>query len=200
MIVYIEESRSDYTAAQAALVSIEERRIEFFGESVPAYVVEVEGEAQLYIPIKPLSDQLQLSWSGQSERLRRDPILSDQLVPIRTPRAHTRGGNPLMMALPLRYARLWLIGIGSARVHPSQRLRLIAYQQSLVQLLDGHSREQLIPDWRGDAGVTAALQEVRIRATSMCWLLSRDTTRSVNRRHQRRDPTILEPVRHFPSS
>lgn len=49
-------------------------------------LVESDGTKQVYIPLRPIYDYLDLSWSSQRERINRDPILSQEIKGVRVTR------------------------------------------------------------------------------------------------------------------
>ena len=46
-----------------ALVPVEQRDIDFYGDVITAAMVEVDGRQVVYIPIRPLCDFLGIAWS-----------------------------------------------------------------------------------------------------------------------------------------
>ena len=53
---------------QKALVPIEEQTVDFYGDHITIALVEIDGHAMRYIPLRPICEYLGLSWSGQRER------------------------------------------------------------------------------------------------------------------------------------
>ena len=60
-----------------ALVPVEQRDIDFYGDVITAVMVEVDGRQVVYIPIRPLCDFLGIAWSAQRLRIQRDRVLVD---------------------------------------------------------------------------------------------------------------------------
>jgi hypothetical protein len=46
---------------------------------ITAVVVTINGEDQIYVPLRPICDYLGLSYAGQRDRVRRDPVLSEHM-------------------------------------------------------------------------------------------------------------------------
>lgn len=115
-----------------ALVSIEQREITFYDDEIIA-VKAADGE--VYVPIRPLCDLLGISWSGQSERIKRDAVLSDAAQFVRVTRTNSKGGNPNVMALPLPMLHGWLFGINARRVKEEIREKLVRYQRECYAVL-----------------------------------------------------------------
>lgn len=114
-----------------ALIPTEQRAIDFYGDEL----IAVSLEGQPYIPIAPICDFLGVSWSGQSERIRRDAVLSEAALSIRVTRKESRRGGREMVCLPLEYLNGWLFGINASRVREELRERLIRYQRDCYRVL-----------------------------------------------------------------
>lgn len=118
-----------------ALVPTGVREIAFYGDQIVAVLVAVPGQARpsIYIPIRPLCEYIGVSWSGQRERIMRDPVLSEVTEFVRVTRTKSPGGsgrgNPNVLALPIEYLNGWLFGITATRVKDDIRDALIRYQR-----------------------------------------------------------------------
>jgi len=70
-------------------------------------LVQVEGEPQIYVPLRPICEYLGLAWSAQTRRIRRDPVLNKWAtfvaITATNPEEARKGGNPNMLCLPLDY-------------------------------------------------------------------------------------------------
>jgi hypothetical protein len=146
---------------ETALIPVEQREIDFYEDQITAVLVEEEdgGRREVYIPIRPLVDYLGLAWTGQYERIQRDPVLSDIIATVRVTRTEgkrevTRG----LMALPLGYLNGWLFGINANRVKEETRDRLIRYQRECYQVL---ADAFLGPQETTVTSATASLIQVR---------------------------------------
>jgi hypothetical protein len=130
-------------ADDVTLVPLEQRQVLFYDDEVTAVVVEVGERREVFVPLRPLVDNLGLAWSGQYERLRRDPVLSAEIRSVRVTRtepARSKAKNAVevgreMVCLPLDYLNGWLFGISAARVRDEIRERLIRYQRDCFRVL-----------------------------------------------------------------
>lgn len=120
------------SAKQDALQPIEQKSILFGGQSIMAVRVE---DDTVYVPIRPICDALGINWSGQRQRIRRDPVLSDVMRFVCVTHPNLKGGNPNVLALPLEFLNGWLLGINANRVKEEIREPLIQYQKYLYKLL-----------------------------------------------------------------
>jgi hypothetical protein len=114
------------------LIPAEQKFVEFHGDQLIA--VLVDGEP--YVPIRPLCDYLELSWSGQRERVLRDDVLSEAAATVRVTR--TEGEREVareLLALPLKYLNGWLFGVNARRVKDELRSKLIQYQKECYEVL-----------------------------------------------------------------
>jgi len=115
-----------------ALIPTEQRSIDFYGDEL--IVVTLEG--QPYIPIRPICDFLGLSWSGQSDRIRRDAVLSGEAATVRVTRTEgERQVSRELLCLPLEYLNGWLFGVNASRVKEELTERLIRYQRDCYRVL-----------------------------------------------------------------
>jgi len=118
-----------------ALVPTGVREIEFYGDQIVTVLVTVPGQVRtaIYVPIRPLCEYIGVSWSGQRERIMRDPVLSEVAEFVRVTRTKSPGGsgrgNPNVLALPIEYLNGWLFGITATRVKDDIRDALIRYQR-----------------------------------------------------------------------
>lgn len=116
-----------------ALVPVEERQVDFYGDDITAALVELTGQEAIYVPLRPLCDYLGLDWSAQLQRLKRDAVLAELqcVVIITTP---SRGPQE-MVCLPLEYLNGWLFGINSTRVKPGLKDKVVRYQKECYKAL-----------------------------------------------------------------
>lgn len=64
------------------LTPIEQKTVTFYEDEIMAVVVDEGGERVVYIPLRPICDYLGLNWSGQRQRINRDPVLSKILTSV----------------------------------------------------------------------------------------------------------------------
>lgn len=117
---------------EGALVPLEQKSVMFYEDEVVAVLVRGDGQRDIFVPVRPLSERLGLSWSSQLQRLRNDAVLADE---VRDVQVETSGGPQKMAAIPLDYLQGWLFGINANRVKEEVRERLIRYQRECYRVL-----------------------------------------------------------------
>ena len=123
-------------SAEQALVPIEQKTVNFQGDDITAVLVETEEGEQVFVPVRPICDFLGVSWTGQIERINRDPVLSEVVSTVRVTR--TEGQREVtreLSALPLEFLNGWLFGINASRVKEEIRDNLIRYQRDCYRIL-----------------------------------------------------------------
>lgn len=142
------------------LEAIESQEVMFYDDKLMAVLVSPipNGEPQVYIPVKTLSDAMELSWSGQYERLVRDPVLKEELRFININSNGTQIRE--MVCLPLEYINGWLFSINASRVKAEIRERLIQYQRECYRVLANAFLHQTIVT-SSSSGELQALQQIR---------------------------------------
>lgn len=117
-----------------ALMPVEERVVEFYGDEIKGVCVihTPSNRPVYYVPLRQLCDYLGVNYSGQRQRIERDPVLSKK---IRDVQVSTAGGPQAMPSLPLDYLNGWLFGINANRVKEEIRDRVIRYQEECYQVL-----------------------------------------------------------------
>jgi len=128
---------------QPILEPVNERHIDFYGDDVTAVLVPTEVAPQIYVPVRALCEYLGLSWSGQRERILRDPVLSEAVRSVRVTR--TERGERDVLALPLDVLPGWLFGINAARVREELRDKIIRYQRECFRVLWNAFKEDILP-------------------------------------------------------
>lgn len=118
-----------------ALVPIDERSIDFYGDVVIGIIVEQDGERQIYVPLRPISRFLGLDWSGQRQRLMRDEVLAAEVRFVGVTPTNPKGGDPEVLCLPLDFLPGWLFGISADRVKPELRERIMRYRRECYRRL-----------------------------------------------------------------
>jgi hypothetical protein len=112
-----------------ALQVAEQRLVEFYEDQVIAVRV---ADGAVYVPIRPICDNLGVTLAGQRERINRDPVLSEEVTSVSV--TLTQQSRD-MLCLPLKYIPGWLFGINANRVKPEIRERLIRYQRECYDVL-----------------------------------------------------------------
>jgi len=127
---------------EKALTVIEHQQVIFYGDEIQAVVIE---GGQIFVPIRPICDFLGLSWSGQRERINRDPVLSEELSGVRVTRTPEKGGAQEMLSLPLDYLNGWLFGINANRVKAELKEKVIRYQRDCYRVLSQAFLDRSLP-------------------------------------------------------
>lgn len=66
----------------AALIPLEEKTVDFYGDQITASLVERGEEQVVYVSLRPICEHLGLSWSAQLQRIRRDEVLNESLISV----------------------------------------------------------------------------------------------------------------------
>lgn len=150
------------------LTVIEQQAVPFYDDSVMAIRAS---SGVIYVPIRPLCENLGIDWSSQRQRIKRDAVLSKHFVVVTTTKSGK--GNPNMLCLPLHYIQGWLFGINASRVKPEIRESLIQYQEKCYAVLAeafspekskvGRLYQLYKKAGRSDAWIEARLQSIQVR-------------------------------------
>lgn len=119
---------------EKALIPIEEQAVDFYGDEITTAIVNIDDHTRMYVPIKPINDYLGLTWSGQFERIQRDPVLAGEVRFIRVTRTNL-GGDPEVLCLPVEFIHGWLFGINASRVKSELKEKIIRYQRECYHVL-----------------------------------------------------------------
>lgn len=120
---------------EQALEPIREEIVDFYGDEIPAALVVIneDGQQVVYVPVRPLVEDMGLSWSGQWGRINRDAVLAEMVQGVRVTRTPEEGGSQIMSCLPLDYINGFLFGINANRARPELRDRIVAYQRGATR-------------------------------------------------------------------
>jgi hypothetical protein len=188
-----------------SLVPVEQKEVLFYEDTIVA-VRMVDGS--VYVPIRPVCDNLGVALAGQRERINRDPVLSEAVVSVSV--TLTQQARE-MLCLPLKYIPGWLFGINATRVKPELRERVIRYQQECYDVLaEAFQEGRLTTDVSFDELLesdTPAAQAYKIAAAIMqiarqqLILESRLDTHTIQLgKHEQRleeiEATLSDPRRH----
>jgi hypothetical protein len=129
--------------ADKTLVPVVQKEVIFYGDVITAVQVNENGRTQILIPLRPLCDHLELSWSGQLQRLKRDLVLASELrsvfvtqvEPGRSSDAAETEATREMICLPLDFLNGWLFGVNARRVKDSVRQQFVRYQRECHRAL-----------------------------------------------------------------
>src|SRR5256885_10523763 len=125
----------------------------------------------MYVPIKAISNYLGLAWSGQFERIQRNPVLSEvaELIRVTRMKSESRRGNPDNICLPIEYLNGWLFGIQASRIKPELREKVIRYQRDCYRVLwEAFNPQALTSSSTG----SSALEQIRATALAVAQLQS----------------------------
>lgn len=109
--------------------------IDFHGSSIHA--IAGDTPATTLVAMRPLVEGMGMAWSGQFERIERDPHLAScvRVTRIQLPN-DTQARDHIF--LPLNRINGWLMGVKSNRVAKSVRPRLLEYQAECFEVLFDH--------------------------------------------------------------
>lgn len=102
--------------------------IDFHGQTLLATIQD----NVVYTALKPICENIGLSWNAQFERIKRDEVLAEGVRMIRTP---TKGGFQEVVCLPLTLLNGWLFGVDTNRVKAQIKDKLITYKKECYQAL-----------------------------------------------------------------
>lgn len=102
--------------------------IDFHGQTLLATIQD----NVVYTALKPICENIGLSWNAQFERIKRDEVLAEGIRMIRTP---TKGGFQDVVCLPLTLLNGWLFGVDTNRVKAQIKDKLITYKKECYQVL-----------------------------------------------------------------
>ena len=157
-----------------ALMPIEQKVVEFYGDELTAVLIDTGGQSSVYIPVRPICDHLGIDWSSQRQRINRDAVLAQELIPCVV--VTTTQGQPdqrrEMLCLPLDMINGWLFGINANRVKEELKERLIQYQRECYRVLaDAFVNRTMPDDWmQTNPETMAALQQIRENALAVARL------------------------------
>jgi len=103
--------------------------IDFNGQSL----ITIEKDGIHYAAVKPIAENIGLTWDSQFRRIKRDDVLSSTVRVIRI--VAEDGKNREMMCLPIEYLNGWLFGIDAKRVNPEVKAPLIQYKLQCYKVL-----------------------------------------------------------------
>ena len=125
---------------EKALIPIEERQIDFYGDDIIAVLVKVGGQRLVYVPVRPISDHLGLAWSKQLVRIQRHPVLSQV---GRTFPVQLSEGKQDMLCLPLDMFSGWIFTVNPGRDKPALQEKLLLYRRECFRFLS-HTASQKV--------------------------------------------------------
>ena len=121
------------------LISIGEVTIPFYEDRL---IVQLGEDGEIYVALRPIVESLGLDWAGQLQRIKRDPVLSEEIKTISvvitpTQMQRKRGeGAKYYVCLPKQYLSGFLFGINANRVREELRAQVIKWQREAHLFLD----------------------------------------------------------------
>lgn len=103
--------------------------VSFHGQTLSV----IPQQDKLYVAIKPICENMGVTWGSQYNRIKRNQILSEGIFIMKTP---SKGGYQETVCLPLEMLNGWLFGIDTNRIkNPEVKARVIEYQRECYQVL-----------------------------------------------------------------
>lgn len=103
-----------------------------------------ERDDGVFVALKPIVEAMGMSWSGQHDRVRRDPILNEGIRVMRIP--FGAGGSQEVTCLRLDLVNGWLFTIDAGRIKDGDvRERVILYQRECYRVLHEHFTQAARP-------------------------------------------------------
>ena len=116
----------------SALQPAEQKTVLFYDDEITAVRLE---DGRVYIPIRPICDTLGLAWSSQLQRIRRDPVLDEEMLSVFVTNTESQRGGRDVQCLPLDMLHGFLFGINSTRVREDMQERVRRYQRECYRVL-----------------------------------------------------------------
>ncbi|WP_307981986.1 phage antirepressor N-terminal domain-containing protein [uncultured Haemophilus sp.] len=99
-------------------------------------LITVEQNGNHYVAMKPICENIGLSWEPQLLRIKRDNVLSSTMIVMII--VAEDGKKREMICLPIEYLNGWLFGIDINRCNPEIRDTLIKYKKECYQALHNY--------------------------------------------------------------
>jgi hypothetical protein len=147
------------TGLQKAIVPRIEKTVDFYGDDVPVAQAE---DGELYVPIRPITRYLGVSFSGQRERIMRDEVLSKKVQQVMMKGAD--GKNYEQLSLPLEMIPGWLFGVSTSRVRDELKEKLNRYRAECFKVLWNTFKQDIAPTQHQPSGLSSAEQTLEMAA------------------------------------
>lgn len=106
--------------------------VDFHGQAIIAATID----GKIFVAMKPICDNIGLTWNAQFERIQRHPVLNS--TACMTQVVAEDGKQREMLCLPLGMLNGWLFGVDVNRVKPALRDKLMDYQRECFDVLFQH--------------------------------------------------------------
>jgi hypothetical protein len=91
----------------------------------------------VFVALKPIVSAMGINWSGQEQRVKRDPVLSEGICVMHMPSG--LGGAQTTLCIKIEMLNGWLFGIDSSRIKDeTARQRVVLYQRECYDVLYAH--------------------------------------------------------------
>ena len=114
---------------EKGLTVVEQKEVVFYQDTIVAVRL---ADGSVFVPIRPICDNLGVALAGQRERINRDAVLSEVVTSVSV--TLTQQARD-MLCLPLKFILGWLFGINANRVKPELRENIIRYQRECYDVL-----------------------------------------------------------------
>lgn len=101
----------------------------------PLTVITAE-DGQHLVAMRPICEDIGLSWHSQFERIKRDDVLASTIRVVQTVAQDEK--NRELVCLPIEYLNGWLFGIDTRRCREEARPALLRYKRECYQVLAAH--------------------------------------------------------------
>lgn len=113
--------------------------VDFYGDQL--YFVDEDG---CWVPMRPIVEALNLSWSRQRKKIKEDPVLAT-VVAQKATQVASNNQKRLRTYIKLDYLNGWLFKINPNKVpDPAARERVIRYQKECCDVLSRHYQAHLV--------------------------------------------------------
>lgn len=120
------------------LTPVEQKQVWFYEDEITAVKMN---DGRVFVPVRPLIERLGVAWASQLQRIRRDPVLDEELLSVFVTNTESARGGRDVQCLPLDYISGFLFGINANRVKPEVRDDVIRYQKECYKVLADAFRE-----------------------------------------------------------
>jgi hypothetical protein len=135
------------TGESQALVPVDERSVDFYGDAIIGVLIEeTDGERRIYVPVRPICENLGLARGSQRNRIYRDNVLREELRGVfitNTPGAG--GGTQETLCLPIEMIPGFLFGITPGRVRPDIQEKITRYRRECYRRLWDAFKQEILP-------------------------------------------------------
>lgn len=141
-----------------ALVPLVQKQVAFYGDQIVAVQME---DGMVYVPVRQMCQLLGVSYQGQIDRIRRDPVLQKYESEV-VLESSEGGGAQITNCLALKYIPGWLFGITASRVREEVREKLILYQEQVYDIIWQAFKEEVDPLVRERSDIPPPLDDLAV--------------------------------------